>query len=82
MPRDLLPQFGANARQLILLRHIKVVLETKRSGTSHQEIVQGSGSVIIRCGTVGPLERITANDRQTTVQRSSGVFTLVLDGRA
>jgi Bacterial type II and III secretion system protein len=61
-------------------RHIKVVLETKQSGTSNQEVLQGSGSVVIRRGTVSPSGRIIANDRETTVQRSSGIFTLVLDG--
>jgi hypothetical protein len=61
-------------------RHIKVVLETKQSGASDREITQGSGSVIIRRGTVSPSGRIIANDRQTTVQRSNGIFTLVLDG--
>ncbi len=61
-------------------RHIKVVLETKQSGTSNQEIVQGSGGVVIRRGTVNPSGRIVANDRQITVRRSSGIFTLVLDG--
>jgi hypothetical protein len=63
-----------------LRRHIKVVLETKQSGTTNQEIVQGSGGVIVRRGTVNPSGKIIANDRQTTVQRSSGIFTLVLDG--
>jgi hypothetical protein len=62
------------------LRHIKVLLETKQSGTSNQEALQGSGGVVIRRGTVQPSGRITANERQTTVQRSSGIFTLVLDG--
>jgi hypothetical protein len=61
-------------------RHIKVVLETQQAGTSNQETVAGSGSVVIRRGTVQPSGRITANERQTTVQRSSGIFTLVLDG--
>jgi hypothetical protein len=61
-------------------RHIKVLLETVQSGTSSQEAVQSSGSVVIRRGTVQPSGRITANERQTTVQRSSGIFTLVLDG--
>jgi Flp pilus assembly secretin CpaC len=42
--------------------------------------VQGSGGVVVRRGNVQPSGRITANQRQTTVQRSSGVFTLVLDG--
>ena len=73
--------FGAAAQsQSQPRRHIKVVLETKQSGTNNQETVQGSGSVIIRRGTVNPSGRITANNRQTTVQRSSGVFALVLDG--
>ncbi|HEX7229291.1 MAG TPA: hypothetical protein VF452_02770 [Candidatus Binatia bacterium] len=61
-------------------RNIKVVLETRQSGTSNREGIQGSGSVIVRNGTARPSGRITAGDRQTTVQRSSGIFTLVLDG--
>ncbi|HWH76901.1 MAG TPA: hypothetical protein VNT76_05995, partial [Candidatus Binatus sp.] len=36
--------------------------------------------VVIRRGTVNPSGRIIANERQTTVQRRSGIFTLVLDG--
>jgi hypothetical protein len=66
---------GAQAR-----RNIKVVLETRQSGTSNREGIQGSGSVIVRNGTARPSGRIAADDRQTTVQRSSGIFTLVLDG--
>ena len=61
-------------------RNIKVVLQIQQTGTSSQENVQGSGSVIIRRGTVSPSGRLTAGDRQTTVQRSSGIFTLVADG--
>ena len=60
--------------------HIKVVLETKQTGTSNQETVQGSGSIIIRRGNAQPSGRVTARDKQTTVQRSSGIFTLVQDG--
>jgi hypothetical protein len=61
-------------------RHIKVVLETKQTGTSNQETVQGSGSIIIRRGGAQPSGRVTAGDKQTTVQRSTGMFTLVQDG--
>ena len=61
-------------------RNIKVVVESQQSGTSNQDTLQGSGSVIIRRGTVQPSGRVTAADRQTTVKRSSGIFTLVLDG--
>jgi hypothetical protein len=61
-------------------RNIKVVLETRQSGTSSQEGLQGSGGVVIRRGTVQPSGRIAGADRQTTVQRSSGIFTMVADG--
>ncbi len=56
------------------------MLETRQTGTSSREGVQGSGSVIIRRGTVQPSGRISGSDRQTTIQRSSGIFTLVVDG--
>ncbi|TMA58925.1 MAG: type II and III secretion system protein [Deltaproteobacteria bacterium] len=71
---------GAATSQAQPRRHIKVVLETKQAATSNREIVQGSGGVVIRRGTVNPSGRIIANDRQTSVQRSSGIFTVVLDG--
>jgi Bacterial type II and III secretion system protein len=61
-------------------RNIKVVVEAQQSGASSQESLQGSGSAIIRRGTVQPSGRATAADRQTTVERSSGIFTLVRDG--
>jgi len=61
-------------------RHIKVVLDSQQTENLNRDTVQGSGSVIIRRGTVNPSGRIIANDRQTTVKRSSGIFTLVLDG--
>jgi hypothetical protein len=59
---------------------VKVLVESRQSGTQNQEAVQGSGSVIIRRGNVQPSGRVTAGDRQTTVQRSTGIFTLVQDG--
>ena len=58
----------------------KVLVESQQSGTQSREGVQGSGSVIIRRGNVQPSGRVTAGDRQTTVQRSTGIFTLVQDG--
>ena len=61
-------------------RHIKVVLDSQQTENFNRDTVQGSGRVIIRRGTVNPSGRIIANDRQTTVKRSSGIFTLVLDG--
>jgi Bacterial type II and III secretion system protein len=61
-------------------RQIKVLVESQQSGAQSQEAVQGSGSVIIRRGNVQPSGRLAAGDRQTTVQRSTGIFTLVQDG--
>jgi len=61
-------------------RNIKVVLETKYNETINREGVQGSGSVILRRGSVYPSGRIAGGERQTAVQRSSGIFTLVADG--
>ena len=61
-------------------RQIKVLVESQQSGTESQEGVQGSGGVIIRRGNVQPSGRVTAGDRKTTVQRSTGIFTLVQDG--
>jgi Bacterial type II and III secretion system protein len=61
-------------------RQIKVLVESQQSGAQNQESLQGSGSVIIRKGNVYPSGRVTGGDRQTTVQRSTGIFTLVQDG--
>jgi hypothetical protein len=61
-------------------RHIKVVLHSQQTESFNREGVQGTGSVVIRRGTVSPSGRVIANDRHTTVQRTSGIFTLVLDG--
>ena len=61
-------------------RQIKVVVESQQFGNQNQQAVQGSGSVIIRKGNVYPYGRVTGGDRQTTVQRSSGIFTVVQDG--
>lgn len=61
-------------------RHIKVVLHSQQSERLNRDGVQGSGSVVIRRGTVSPSGRVIANERRTTVQRTTGIFTLVLDG--
>jgi hypothetical protein len=61
-------------------RHIKVLLDSQQQVTGNREEVQGTGSIIIRRGGAQPSGRVTAGNRQTTVQRSSGIFTLVQDG--
>ena len=71
---------GVTVGQSQIRRLIKVVLDSQQSETHNREQLQGTGSVIIRKGSVQPSGRVTAADRQTTVQRTSGIFTLVLDG--
>ncbi|HYA29850.1 MAG TPA: hypothetical protein VEI95_13590 [Acidobacteriota bacterium] len=61
-------------------RHIKVVLDSQQTENVNRDAVQGSGGVVVRRGTAYPSGRIIAGERQTTVQRSNGIFTLVLDG--
>ncbi|MGH7871840.1 MAG: hypothetical protein ACREQO_06425 [Candidatus Binatia bacterium] len=61
-------------------RNIKVVLQSQQTGTGNRETLQGPSGVVIRRGTVQPSGRIIANESRTTVQRSNGIFTLVLDG--
>ena len=61
-------------------RQVKVVVESQQSDKHNQQAVQGSGSVINRKGNVYPSGRVTGGDRQTTAQRSTGIFTLVQDG--
>ncbi len=60
-------------------QQIKVLVETQQSGTQNSEAVRGSGSVIIRRGDVQPSARVGAGARNTTLQRSTGIFTLVQD---
>ena len=61
-------------------RNIKVVLESKQNEAVNREGVEGSGSVVIRKGSGYPSGRIAGGERQTGVQRSSDIFTLVADG--
>jgi len=61
-------------------RQIKVLLESQQLVDQNRQAVQGSGSVIIRKGNVQPSGRLGAVERQTTVQRSNGIFTLVRGG--
>jgi len=61
-------------------RHIKVLLESQQLVDQNRQAVQGSGGVVIRRGNAQPSGRLGAVERQTTVQRSNGIFTLVGDG--
>jgi len=62
------------------LRQVKVIVESQQSGNQNQTGMGASGGVIIRRGNAYPSGRIVADDRRTTVQRSTGIFTLVQDG--
>lgn len=61
-------------------RNIKVVLESRHSGAADRDTLQGSGGVIVRRGAASPSGSIVGGERQTTVQRSSAIFTVVSDG--
>ncbi|MEE8307776.1 MAG: hypothetical protein V3R81_10960 [Gammaproteobacteria bacterium] len=61
-------------------QQVKVLLKSKHFGNQSEQVVQGSGSVIIRRRNVRPSGRLSATERHTTVQRSTGIFTLVRDG--
>jgi hypothetical protein len=61
-------------------RHIKVLVDSQQQVTGNQEEVQGTGSIIIRRGGAQPSGRVTGGNRRTTVQRSTGIFTVVQDG--
>jgi len=74
----LVADLGTGAAQT--RRHIKVVLDSQQTESHQRERLQGSGAVVIRRGTASASGSIVANERQTTVQRKAGVFTLVLDG--
>lgn len=61
-------------------QNIKVLVDSQQQVTGNQEEIQGTGSIIIRRGGAHPSGRVTAGNRETTVQRSTGIFTLVQDG--
>lgn len=61
-------------------RQVKVLLESQQLSNQNRDSLQGSGGVIIRRGNAEPSGRFGAVERQTTVQRTQGIFTLVRDG--
>lgn len=61
-------------------RQIKVSVEFQQTGSQSEEAVRGSGGVVITRRSVHPSGHITAKDRQSTVQRSTTIFTIVQDG--
>jgi hypothetical protein len=70
------PALLAQGRQ-----QVKVTVDFQQTGHQSEEAVHGSGSVVItRRGGVHPSGRLTAGDRQTTIRRSTAIFTIVQDG--
>ncbi len=60
---------------------VKVVVEFRQTGTRSQEAVGGSGRVVItEKGSVRPRGSLGADSRETRVQQSTGIFTVVRDG--
>ena len=60
---------------------IKVVVEFRQSGTQSRDAAQGSGRVVItEKGSTRSSARLDAGSRETRVQQSTGIFTLVRDG--
>ena len=62
-------------------RLVKVVVEFRQSGTQSREAVQGSGRVVItEKGSTRSSGGLGAVSRETRVQQSTGIFTIVRDG--
>ncbi len=62
-------------------KHVKVLLEFRRSGGERREAVQGSGRVVItEKGSARPAGRLGAAGTQARVEQSTGIFTIVPDG--
>ena len=62
-------------------RLIKVAVEFRQSGTQSRDAVQGSGRVVItEKGSARSSGRLGAESRETRVQQSTGIFTIVRDG--
>ena len=70
------PPLEAQGRQ-----QVKVVVQFQRSGAESREALGGSGGIIItRKGVAQPSGRFRAEETQTRVQQSTGIFTVVQDG--
>ena len=62
-------------------QQVKVLVQFRQSGDQSQQDVSGSGQIIIReRGRAHPSGSLSAQERQTRVQQSTGIFTLVQDG--
>jgi hypothetical protein len=62
-------------------QQVKVSVEFQQTGSHSEQAVAGSGSVVItKRGSVQPSGRLGARNRQSTVKRSTAIFTLVQDG--
>jgi hypothetical protein len=62
-------------------KQVKVVFESRQSGAQSRDAVQGSGGVIVtERGGAHPSGRVGVESTQRTVTRTTGLFTIVLDG--
>lgn len=62
-------------------KQIKVRVDFRQTGLQAGEAVGGSGRVVVgEKGSARPSGRLTAESRDTRVQQSTGIFTIVQDG--
>jgi hypothetical protein len=62
-------------------RLVKVAVDFRQSGTQSRDAIQGSGRVVItERGSGRSSGRLGVDSRETRVQQSTGIFTLVRDG--
>lgn len=62
-------------------RLIKVAVDLRQAAAQSRDVLQGSGRVIItERGSTRSSGRVGADSRQTRVQETTGIFTLVRDG--
>lgn len=62
-------------------RLVKVAVEFRQAGTQSRDAIQGSGRVVItERGSGRSSGRLGVDSRETRVQQSTGIFTLVKDG--
>lgn len=70
------PALLAQGRQ-----QVKVTVDFRQTGNQSEEALHGGGSVVITGrGGVYPSGGLSARDKQTTVRRSTAIFTIVQDG--
>src|SRR3989442_11908168 len=61
-------------------KQVKVVFESRQSGSQSRDAVQGTGGVIVTERGARTSGRVGAESTQRTLTRTTGIFTIVQDG--